>query len=115
MDTDESLVLVCLSLVQNPSSNIVFKEFSQIASKSQKLKYFFHDFHFQNGSGQDNEMKNFKKRTKNCFLMFCEVVLKHEGIISEVSRNLQSFFFLILCVFFPLLIIISQNKAKKNS
>lgn len=56
-------------------------------------------FNLQNGTQQTREVDderrtNHKKRTKDCFLMFCEVVLQHEReLLSEVIIPFYLFLF----------------------
>lgn len=76
----------------------------------------------QNGTAQkDDEMKwNHKKRTKDCFLMFCEVVLNHEReLLSQVSFCIffiyfcfaEKFEFLKFSIFLPLFVAINRHST----
>lgn len=57
-------------------------------------------FNLQNGAQQmkevdDDRRTNHKKRTKDCFLYFCDIVLQHEReILSEVSNLFAFYLFL---------------------
>lgn len=97
MDSEEALTLVsdrqCLA-ADRPRDKFLLVEFFILRSR----------FNSQNGTQQtkkvdDERRTNHKKRTNDCFLLFCETVLNHERDWLQSEVNFYFFAFLFIFVF----------------
>lgn len=110
MDAEESITVVSCRVNKRRLKLRIVWEFSwhfvkTIAFYCWKMQFSWFS---QNGAqAKDDEMKwNHKKRTKDCFLMFCEVVLQHEHeLLSEVS----------FCIFYLFLFCEKKSNSLKFS